>query len=246
MWLYLHHTASDIIDLDPVTGLWRPVDDSEKPRGAVVLADLPIKGSYTIEDGKRYFAYWTSDDRFVFRSDKGLDFEICQKRSDGSIVMLAPALACEITPSRYSDGRLRQGFSHVRLIDAAAEPAFDLDYNSQRYLQLYRSDFTAAAEVQDLSDWDFFVALQGAFEIFNERAASGRVAFSVEDDGTAQIQGRRMHRDQLTFADTGQKCPMSGVWACMTDLRVSVVLMQGQSMPSNGGQAVQWVWSRKD
>ncbi|AMM23660.1 hypothetical protein [Variovorax sp. PAMC 28711] len=246
MWLYLHHTGSDIIDLDSVTGRWRQVDDAEKPSGAMVLADLPIKGSYTIEDGKRYFTYWTSNGRFVFRTDEGLVFEVCQKRPDGSIMMLEPALACEITPSRYGDGRLRQGFSQMRLINATSDTVSELEYNSERFMRFYQSDFTAAAAVQDLSDWDFFVALQGAFGIFNERAASGRVAFTVEDDGTAQVQGRSMHRDELVFADTGQPCPKSGVWACMTDLRVSAVLTQGEAMPSNNGQSVQWVWSRPD
>lgn len=246
MWLYLHHTASDIIDLDPVTGRWRPVDDAEKPSGAMVLADLPVRGSYTIEDEKRYFKYWTLDERFVFRTDEGREFPICQERPDGSIVMLQPELHCEIAPSRYADGGLRQGFSQLRLINVAGDAVFELDYHAERYSRLYQSDFTAAAAVQSLSDWDFFVALKSGFKIFKERAESGCVAFSVEADGTAKVQGRSMRYEDLVFADTGKQCPRAGVWACMTDLRVSVVLTQGEAMPSNNGQSVQWVWSRAD
>lgn len=246
MWLYLHHTASDIIDLNPATGHWRPVDDSEKPAGALVLADLPIRGGYTIEGDKRYFNYWTADKKFVFRTDHDLEFEICQKRSDDSIVMLAPTLDCTIVPSRYSDGRLRQGFSQVRLLDAAGDAVFELDYDAERYLRLYQSDLTAAAAVQDLADWDFFVALKGAFEIFKERAATGRIAFSIDDDGTVQIQGRRMPHDELIYADTGQKCPKSGVQASLMDLRVSAAVAHGESMPASNGDPVQWVWSRAE
>ncbi|MNW14706.1 hypothetical protein D3C71_2130030 [compost metagenome] len=55
-----------------------------------------------------------------------------------------------------------------------------------------------------------------------------------------------LRRDELLFADTGQKCPRSGIWACLTDLRVSVAVTQGEPMPSNAGQPVQWVWSRTD
>ncbi|BEP59144.1 hypothetical protein GmRootV118_63880 [Variovorax sp. V118] len=245
MWLYLHHTASDLIDLDPTTGRWRPVDDAEKPPGASVLADLPVKGGYTIENDKRYYSYWTSDEKFVFRADDGAVLDICQKRDDGSVVMLPPVLRSEIAPSRYGDGRLRQGFSQFRLIEVATgQVVFELDYNAERYQRLYQADFTAAAAEQDLSDWDFFIALQGAIEIFEERAASGRVAFSVQDDGSAQVQGHRMRRDELLFADTGQTCPRSGIWACLIDLRVSVAVTQGEPMPSNGGRPVQWVWSR--
>ena len=66
MWLYQHHTCSDLIDLNPYTGRWRHVRDEEKPNGARALADLPVEGSYLQENDKRYYAYWADDGRFVF------------------------------------------------------------------------------------------------------------------------------------------------------------------------------------
>lgn len=66
MWLYQHHTCSDLIDLNPYTGRWRHVRDEEKPNGARALADLPVEGSYLQENDKRYYSYWTDDGRFVF------------------------------------------------------------------------------------------------------------------------------------------------------------------------------------
>ncbi len=61
MWLYQHHTCSDLIDLDPDTGRWRHVQDEEKPKGAGFWLDLPVKGSYLQETDKRYYSYWTDD-----------------------------------------------------------------------------------------------------------------------------------------------------------------------------------------
>ena len=99
------------------------------------------------------------------------------------MVQTVPCGSTSITPPPTSS---------FRLIDATTgRVVFELDYNAQHYQRLYQSDFTTAAAEQDLSDWDFFVALQGAIEIFEERAASGRVAFSAEVDGSAQIQGQR-------------------------------------------------------
>jgi hypothetical protein len=182
MWLYKHHTCSDIIDLDHESGRWRSVSDSEKPHGAKVLADFPVHGSYTDEDGKRYYCYWTDDARFTFRTFDNKIFEICHKDSNGQIDYSPEGLRCELSPSHYSDGRLRQGYSDLRLVNNAGAVLFETSYNSNYYLQLYGSDFTAAAMVQDLSDWDFFVALKGGMEILAERAESGRLEISLDDD----------------------------------------------------------------
>jgi hypothetical protein len=104
MWLYCHHTASDIIDLDHESGRWRPVADSEKPPGARVLADLPVRGSYTVEDGKRYCSYWTDADTYVFRTPEDHVFEICSKSADGTITLLNPGLLARSIPPRTPPG----------------------------------------------------------------------------------------------------------------------------------------------
>ncbi len=245
MWLYRHHTASDIIDLDHSTGRWRPVVDSEKPAGAKVLADLPVVGSYEIEDGKHFYKYWTADSRFVFRSFDNQVFEICQERPDGSIFMQDPGQRCTIEPARYGDGRLRQGLSEVKLISGNGKLLYQLVYNADYYRRLHDSDITAAGSVRDISDWDFFVALQAAFPYFRERAESGRVELTIDNDNVATIQGARIARDDLLYAESGQTCPRTGVWAAVSDLRHSSEFSQGDRLPQHQGHDTEWVWSRE-
>jgi len=245
MWLYQHHTCSDIIDLDHESGRWRPVADSEKPAGARVLADLPVRGSYTIEDERRFYKYWTDDERFVFRADDGAVIEICRERPDGTTMESHPGLRCEIEPAKYGDGRLRQGMSTVRLVDGQGGLLYELTYNSDRYLKLYGSDFTAAASVQDLSDWDFFVALKGGIEMFAEQAASGRIPLNIDDKGQVDLNGAKVAYADLLFADSGAACPRSGIWVQIDDLRASSFIERGKAMPSAAGVEVRWVWSRE-
>lgn len=244
MWLYKHHTCSDIIDLDHDTGLWRLVGEDEKPPRPYVLADLPIAGGYTVEDSKYYMSYWTVDQKFVFRVSDGKVFEICQKKPDGTIIEFHPGWHIDIVPSQYSDGRLRQGYSDVRLQDGIGKVLYQLSYNSEYYLKLYGSDLTAASMVQDLSDWDFFVALKGAIEIFHERAESGRIALALDLNGQATIEGRKVSKENLIYADSGNQCERSGVWAVVDDLRGTAALKKGDSMPKHNGRDVMWVWSR--
>lgn len=245
MWLYQHHTCSDLIDLDPETGRWRHVLDEEKPKSARVLADLPVKGSYLQEDGKRYFAYWTDDGRFVFSTSDGCAIDICRKQGDGRIEMLVPGLHCDIAPTKLSDGCLRPGYSDVRLTDGAGTTLCALTYHSAYYARLFSSDITAASMVQDLSDWDFFVALQGGIEIFAERATSGRLQMTVDaDDGTV-IDGRRQSIDELVYGSSGDLCIKAGVWAAVDDLRKTVLLNVGDRLPQSQGRDAIWVWSRE-
>lgn len=244
MWLYRHHTAADIIDLDHESGRWRPVAESEKPADAKVLADLPIAGSYEIEDGKHHSSYWTSDGRFVFRTFDNKLFEICRKQADGSIHMPDPGLHCVIEPARHGDGRLRPGLGLVRLVAGSGEVLYELTYNSDHYKRLLQADTTAAAAVQDLTDWDFFVALQAAFPIFRERSMSGRVAWTIDSDNTATIGSARISRDELLYAESGTPCPRSGVWAAIDDLRHNARVEKGDLVPEHQGRRIEWVWSR--
>ncbi len=245
MWLYQHHTCSDLIDLDPDTGRWRHVRDEEKPKGARVLVDLPVKGSYLQENDKRYYSYWTDDGRFVFSTSDGCAIEICRKHADGRIEMLVPGLHCDFTPTKLPDGRLRPGYSDVSLKDGAGTTLCALTYHSAYYARLFNSDITAAAMVQDLSDWDFFVALQGGIEIFAERAKSGRLQLTMDADQGAVIDGRRLSGDELIYGSSGDLCVKSGVWAAVDDLRETAVLRAGDHLPLCQGVATQWVWSRE-
>jgi hypothetical protein len=245
VWLYRHHTCSDIIDLDHESGRWRPVDESEKPPGARVLADLPVRGSYTVEDERRFFKYWTDDDRFVFRVDDGTLIEVCRQLADGTTIVSQPGLHCTIAPAKHLDGRLRPGLSTVTLANAEGALLYETTYDSDRYLRLYGSDFTAAAMVQDLSDWDFFVALKGAIEIFADRAASGQVPLNIDDKGMVDLNGVKVAFGDLLFADSGVSSPRSGIWVNVDDIHSNVLVRKGDVLPTANGRHVRWVWSRE-
>ncbi|KAA3653743.1 MAG: hypothetical protein DWQ11_07130 [Proteobacteria bacterium] len=244
MWLYRHHTCSEIIDLDHETGRWHLVDDSEKPAGARVLADLPVRGGYEVEGEKYYFSYWTDDGAFVFRTPENDVFEICRESHDGTITESNPGMRLEIEPAKYSDGRLRPGYSDVRLRDGNGDILYELSYNSDFYLRLYGSDFTAAATVQNLSDWDFFVALQGGIEIFAEQAATGRIEMTYNPDGSGNVGAMHIAPDDILTAESGDECTRAGVWAHTDDVRVTVLLMQGTTLPLHEGRKALWVWCR--
>lgn len=245
MWLYRHHTAGDIIDIDHCSGQWRPVSESEKPAGATTLADLPIAGSYEIEDDKRYFTYWVPEGKLVFRTFDGKVIEICQKQADGSILMQDPGMRCTIEPAKYGDGRLRQGMSEMRLVGGNGELLCELVYDAEYYRRLYNSDITDAATVRDLSDWDFFAALQAAFPLFQERSESGRVELTIGNDNTANIGGTVIARDDLIYAESGQACSRTGVWAAVNDLRLGASFNRGDRLPQHNGQDIEWVWSHE-
>lgn len=249
MWIYRHHSCSDVIDLDEASGRWHPVADSERPRvGALSMvhrASYPICGSYTIEDDRRYCMYWVEGSRFSFMLPDGKVIDVCRKHPDGRFEFITPGLRCEISPARYADGRLRQGFSHVLFLDQSGRILHELSYDADHYLRLYGSDFTAASAVQDLSDWDFFVALRETIGYFAEQARSGRVELSFDTNHEAVIEGRRVHQDDLIYSETGKVCSRPGVWASVDDLRGIAVMKQGELLPDWNGMDTTWVWSRE-
>ena len=246
MWIFKHHTCADIIDLDHASGQWRPIAESEKPKGAKALADLPVRGSYTEESGKKFFCYWTDDQKFVFRTFEGAVIEICRENEVGRTELLNPGLHCDISPARYQDGRLRQGFSDVRLVNKQGNVLYELSYNSEYYLQLHRSDFTAASAIQDLSSWDFFIALKEGIDIFTERSLSGRIQLSFNENGEALLEGRRVSGDELLYGESDKICSRTGVWATVNDLRATIFVTEGDHLPQLHGVDVSWVWIRSE
>jgi hypothetical protein len=244
MWLYRHHTCNDLIDLDHETRRWRPIDDSEKPAGAKVLADLPVRGSYELDGERRFFKYWTDDERLVFRTPEGKTFELCRKLADGSTLLPAPELRIVVKPAVYSNGNSRVGYNQVTVEDAQGTVLYETSYHAEPYVRLYASDITASSAIDTLADWDFFVALQGAAEAFAQRAAGGVVPLTLAADGSAAVQGGMVRAEDLTIVSSGDTCPRSGIWAVVSDLRGLATLTKGAVVPQHKGQDVQWVWSR--
>lgn len=244
MWLYQHHTLDELIDLDPSTLATRPVQDHEKPAHARVLEDLPVQGSYTVESGHRYYKFWTSDDTYVFAADDGFILPMCRQRPDGTTQMLVPGLHVRIDPVSREDVGYEPGLSTVRIEDGNGQLLYTTRYNATLYRRLHENDLTAAAIDQDLSDWDFFIALQRGLDVLNERAVTNARPLMVNDDQQADIDGELRSVDDLLMARTGEFCPRAGVWACIDDLNATATLAEGDSIPDNRGRDSNWVWSR--
>lgn len=248
MYIYKHHTSSDVIDLDPDTGRWAPVADADRPLvgalGVTYRDTYPIRGSYTEEDGKRYCMYWTNDRQFEFLPANQRPILICRRSPDGSTKMNDLGIRCTTEPAKYSDGRLRQGFSKFKLVDGAGHALFELTYNSDVYLQMAGADFTSASGFEDLGDWDFFVALKNAIDTLNDEASTGRIELRFSDDDTALIHGERISRDDLLYAESGSQCTRAGIWAVADDLRHFARFNQGEKLPRHQERDVQWVWCR--
>lgn len=242
MWLYRHHTSSDLIDLDPATLTWRAVDDSEKPGDARVLADLPVRGSYTVEDGRYYFKYWTDDETCIFAADDGSIFPLCRHRPDNSIQMLMPGARLTIDPVPEGEPGYTPGQALVRLEDGTGQLRYTLRYNAAWYHRAYNSDITAAAMFETLSNWDFFVALQGGLEIFNNDATKGIRRMTLNDHKQVNLDGEWRDFDTLLRASTDEPCPRAGAWASTEDLNVRTDLVEGEPLPKLRGQHTSWVW----
>lgn len=172
MRLHRHHTRNDIVTLDillsnaPVAG-----SGSLAITGSGAAGTSTTRGSYIEAGPLRCLAYWTHDERFVFQTSDGYACEIAYKAPDGRMHASQPGLQCIITPlPRTAQGR--PGMSEVALVSAQGEVLYRITYNAEYYRRLHAFDFTAASSEQDLSDWDFFVALKKRID----EAAQGSAA----------------------------------------------------------------------
>lgn len=235
MKMYRHHTAVDVIDLDDRTGHWIAVEKKDgKPItvGQMAMsqrATHTIRGSYTIEDDKRYSFYWNDDAELVFRTPEDRRFVLLRLEPDGHLTDLMPKLAVQLLPASYGDGRAIAHMSTFRLVEKGGATLFEANYDYDRYLQYYLGNFTFVPD-EDLSDWDFFVAVKRAIE---ELKLIARAAL-----GTAAATGA----DAPLLAETGTPCPRAGMWVVVDRIHLCRQLDPRDEMPGVGGASVRWVW----
>lgn len=240
MYIYRHHTAVDLIDLDDQTGLWVPVPKSDDgpifvgSMSIALRADFEIRGSYTVENEKRCCFYWTDDAELVFRTHDNRRFGLFRRERDGKLLDLMPQLTVDLQPSTYGDGRAIPKMSTFRLIDADGSNLFEISYDSERYLQYYLGNFTFVPD-EDLSDWDFFVAVKRAVEELKIIARSCALV-SEDSPKTAAVQA------DLIIAETGTASPRAGRWVACHHLSIRCRLSVGEMVPDIDGQHEKWVW----
>lgn len=235
MYIYQHYTFGEIIDLDDASGRWTPIeeDDNNFP-GVMSMAQRStdnIRGSYTIENGKRYAFYWSAESRLVLRTPDDVRYELFERAASGAFINLMAGIKVELGAATFADGHANTGHSEFRLVAADGTVLVSVTYNSRKYMDLYLQDFTYAPD-RDLSDWDFFVSVKREIEAMTELA--GPAPVSVPKAATLT--------DASVTAQTGELCPKSGDWVVSDRLHARVQASAGERMPPLGELDVTWVW----
>jgi hypothetical protein len=238
MLIYRHHTVDDIIDLDDDTGRWKPViEDRSNPImvGVMPLAkrmSFEIRGSYTIENEKRYCVYWNDHQELVFRTDDAR-FVWFERDGDGGLLDLMNGATIDLQPATYGDGRAIPDMSVFSVTDSHGTRLLEVVYNSQRYLEYYLGNYTFAPD-EDLSDWDFFIYVKREIEELRNIATARNPA--------SETMGRAAAINAPIVIETGQKAPRAGDWAAVHHLDRRCWLDEGESAPDIDGQSESWVW----
>lgn len=234
MLIFNHYTAADVIDLDDDNGRWTPVEDDDRaPTSALVLAyryTYPIRGSYTVENDKRYSAYWTEDDVLVLRTPDEHRYTLFRRIGERKFLNLMNGMHVVHEPATYSDGRLHLGHSTFSLRDRDGAVLEEVTYFSQRYFDAYMQDFTGVEE-SELSDWDFFLSVKGAIEEL------GAMSVAPEEAVRAATPD-----DALLFARSGEACGKAGFWVVADDIGVRQQMSAGTRLPQIEGRDVTWLW----
>lgn len=188
--LYRHHTADDVIAFDDANCRWEPVpEEGAPPVGARTLVQRigePVRGSYTIEGERRYCCYWTADGELVFREPSGLRFCLFRRDTRGRIVDLMPSVSADLVDAVHGDGSPVPHMSTFSLRDCfAPAPLFEVTYESSKYLLLYSVSLFTYIPDEDLSDFDFFVALRRAIDELKVVSRVHALPDACADWGTA-------------------------------------------------------------
>ncbi|MBP1317823.1 hypothetical protein RJO15_19815 [Herbaspirillum huttiense F1] len=232
MLVYQHHTGSEIIDFEPENGLWRYPEEEQRTSDLEILArfSLPVRGSYTEVNEKRYYLYWTADRILNLITPDNKTYPLFRHLKEALFEDLSNGLQIVIAPTQNNDGSEKQGYSTVRLSDKDGRILHEVSYNSRYYLELYMSDLTPFTD-RTLSTWDFFVALKDGVEKIRKKCVPwpGTIADVV------RIRSK-----------SGQTCPKSGFWLVADLVDDKIECKQGDIMPLSLGRDVAWEWISLD
>ena len=237
--LYRHHTADDVIAFDDATGHWEPVPEaSAPPVGPLTLVQrigAPVRGSYTVEDERRYCCYWTADEELVFREPSGRRFSLFRRDARGRIVDLMPSVSANLLGAVHGDGSPVPNMSTFSVRDCfAAAPLFEARYESNKYLLLYSVSLFTYVPDEDLGDWDFFVALRRAIDelkLVSHLHALG-------DDAPPDV----LAGWGIVAASTGAACPRPGWYIAADRIELRCLPAAGETLPDVDGYRGLWVW----
>ena len=88
--------VSDLIDIDVANGHWQRLPDDPDELSVVGSAsivqreDASVRGSYTIENGRRYCLFWTDEHELVFMTPDSQSVRLFKREANGALTDLAP------------------------------------------------------------------------------------------------------------------------------------------------------------
>lgn len=177
---------SDFIYIDVATGRWQPLQDGFDELSVIGCASITqretalVRGSYTIENGRRYCLFWTDEHELVFMTPDSQCVRLFKREGDGALTDLAPRLHVQLKPATDGDGRDMPGMNTFSLHDPEGGVTHEVTYDAAAYVRQFgMASMMSFIPDEDLGDWDFFVGAKQGLDELKAIARAGAVA--VED-----------------------------------------------------------------
>jgi len=181
--IYHHSTVSDFIDIDVASCSWQPLPDHLDDAPVVGCASIvqgenaSVRGSYTIENGRRYCLFWTDERELVFMTPDSQCIRLFRRETNGALTDLAPHLRVQLKPATDGDGRDMPGMNTFTLHDPEGGVTHEVTYDAAAYVRQFgMASMMSFIPDEDLGDWDFFVGAKQALDELKAIARAGAVA----------------------------------------------------------------------
>jgi hypothetical protein len=184
--IFDHSTVSDFIDIDVASGSWQLLPDDPDDPSVVGCASIvqrenaSVRGSYTVENGRRYCLFWTDERELVFMIPDSQCIRLFRRGTNGALTDLAPQLRVQLEPATDDDGRDMPGMNTFTLHHPEGGVTHEVTYDAGAYVRQFgMASMMSFVPDEDLSEWDFFVGAKQALDELKAIARAGTVA--VED-----------------------------------------------------------------
>jgi hypothetical protein len=184
--IFDHSTVSDFIDIDVASGSWQLLPDDPDDPSVVGCASIvqrenaSVRGSYTVENGRRYCLSWTDEHELVFMTPDSQYIRLFRREANGALTDLAPRLRVQLEPATDDAGRDMLGMNTFSLHDPEGGITHEVTYDAAAYVRQFgMASMMSFVPDEDLGDWDFFVGAKQALDELKAIARAGAVA--VED-----------------------------------------------------------------
>ena len=181
--IFHHSTVSDFIEIDVASGSWQPLPDDPDDASVVGCASImqranaSVRGSYTVENGRRYCLFWTDEHELVFMTPDSQYVRLFRRDANGALTNLAPQLHVQLEPATDGDGRDMPGMSRFTLHDPEGGSTHEVIYDAAAYVRQFgMASMMSFIPDEDLGDWDFFVGARQGLDELKALAHADRVA----------------------------------------------------------------------